>query len=158
MALIVNNSIIEILRPRQRGKDSQWTTARRRAWGDHYGQPIERCSGPGHFGVLYGSGPISCSGSGITKWYSERLLCDSATLGVSESARDVRAMCTKLLIAKVSRNAFQRGAISAPLIPAVFVHYATSPPSTFSFTALRGRSNNAVVRSGARRCDEEYEL
>ena len=154
----VNNSTIEILRVVRLTTKAKTPSGRRRAWGDHYGQPIERNSGPGHFGVLYGSGPISCSGSGITKWYSERLLCDSATLGVSESARDVRAMCTKLLIAKVSRNAFQRGAIYASLIPAVFVHYATSPPSTFSFTALRGRSNNAVVRSGARRCDEEYEL
>jgi FkbM family methyltransferase len=70
--------------------------------------------------------------------------------------RDARAMCAKLDTDNVSRIAMQRGAVAAFLATALFVHYTTS--STFSFTALRGRSKNAVVRSGARRCDGEYEL
>ena len=70
--------------------------------------------------------------------------------------RDARAMCAKLDTDNVSRIAMQRGVVAAFLATAVFVHHTTS--STFSFAALRGASKNVVVRSGARRCDGEYEL
>ena len=69
---------------------------------------------------------------------------------------DARAMRAKIDIARVSRNAIQRGVVAALLVTAVFLYYATS--SKFSFAALRGASKNVVVRSGARRCDGEYEL
>jgi len=65
-------------------------------------------------------------------------------------------MRAKIDIARVSRNAIQRGVVAALLVTAVFLYYATS--SKFSFAALRGASKNVVVRSGARRCDGEYEL
>jgi hypothetical protein len=70
--------------------------------------------------------------------------------------RWIRTMCSQLkgMRAKlVTANALRSGrviALVSSLSTALYFHQATSLPSTFSFTVLRGGSKNVVVRQSAR--------